>query len=69
MKVLPNKKQAVDDENTLADRPDRELMYVLNGLSMEAVQMISPRSLFAWKEELGTKGRTRNRDNCLSKEP
>ena len=49
LKVLPDKKQAVDEEGTFADRPDRELMYVLNGLSREAVQMISPKSLFAWK--------------------
>ena len=49
IKILPEKKQAVDDEETFADRPERELLYVLNGLSLKDVQMISPKSIKAWK--------------------
>ena len=39
----------MDDEETFADRPERELLYVLNGLSLKDVQMISPKSIKAWK--------------------
>ena len=37
-KILPSKERAVDDANSEADRPDRELMKVLNGLPVEAVR-------------------------------
>lgn len=44
-KILSAKCQAVDDSETEADRPDRELMDVLYGLTKEAVQQISPQSM------------------------